>query len=68
MSDLEDLKWGEPINARRWHIFREGRSLCGGGRWMLLGADQSVSEDDSYREGKDCKECCRRAGLLEESG
>ncbi|WP_247005092.1 hypothetical protein [Halosolutus gelatinilyticus] len=63
----ETYRWGEPFNSRRWHIFDGGRSLCQ--NWMYGSATQEVDpENDSYREGKDCKECCRRAGILDDSG
>lgn len=63
-SAEEAYQWGEPFNARRWHIFDGGRSLCG--NWMYGAADQDVDpEEDSYREGEDCKKCCRRAGVLD---
>lgn len=61
----ETYQWGKPINSRRWHIFDGGRSLCQ--NWMFAGATNGVvPEDDEYREGEDCKRCCRRAGILDE--
>lgn len=64
MTDDEPLMWGEPINARCWHIFDGLRSLCGG--WMM-NPDQEVNlENDTYREGEDCKACCRKAGILDD--
>ena len=58
-----DLQWGHPLRANRWHIFENGESLCN--NWMFGAATQDVEADDSYTEGKDCKACCRKAGLLD---
>ncbi|MFC7069477.1 hypothetical protein [Halobaculum lipolyticum] len=68
MSD-ETLWWGQPLDARRYHIFEgEGapESLCGG--WLLPydGHDPEVSEGDTFTDGQDCKECARKAGVLDE--
>lgn len=71
MSDEDDLLWwGKPADARRYHVFEgEGlsRSLCD--NWMLTHepVDEVVSPDsDEFREGKDCKTCSRKAGVLSE--
>lgn len=61
-SDGDPLKWGEPLNARRFHIFDSGRALCGG--WMLF-PDEDVEADDDFTDGQDCKSCCRKAGLID---
>jgi len=47
--------WAAPVNTRRWHYFRDGRSLCG--RWGYFGSlwDQSLQY-----VSKDCAECRRR--------
>lgn len=64
MSD-DTLRWGEPKNARRWHVFDGARSLCG--NWMYGSARTPVDADeDEFRDGEDCKTCCQKAGLLEE--
>lgn len=58
-------KWGRPLSATRWHIFKDLQSLCG--QWAYNPNDEPVDpKEDEYREGEDCKECCRKAGLLEE--
>lgn len=68
MSDT-NLTWGKPIgangtSAKRWHIFEDGRSLCGS--WLLpSGGDEEVSDDEEYVEGQDCKACCRKADPVE---
>ena len=61
--DDRDLTWGEPVDARRWHVFDGPRSLCG--NWMYSGATQPVIGDETFHDGSDCKECCRKAGLLD---
>jgi len=60
--------WGKPLNSRRWHIFKDGRSIGSGCGWMYSGGDETVdSDEDAFREGEDCKACCRAAGLLGDS-
>lgn len=71
MSDDGALWWGEPLEARRWHIFSgEGRSesLCG--NWMFHRFEEEEIDPDAeeFREGKDCKECCRAAGVEDADG
>jgi len=58
-------QWGKPLNSRRYHIFEDGKSLC---QSWILGSPKAgdVEESDSYREGEDCKKCCRRAGVLDD--
>ena len=63
-DENRDLMWGEPFEARRFHIFDGSRMLCG--NWLFGAADEPVDLGvDGYRKGDDCKECCRKAGLLE---
>lgn len=66
------LWWGQPLDARRYHVFEgEGalaESLCSGG-WMLAydGQDPEVDpEGDTFKDGRDCKECSRKAGVLDD--
>lgn len=71
MSDNEStLWWGKPLKAQRYHVFEgEGMSTSLCDNWMFgyNEIDPKLNlEDDSFREGKDCKECSRKAGLLEE--
>lgn len=64
MQGSDTYQWGKPLDARRWHIFDGSRSLCGG--WMYGAANQDVDPDeDAFRDGDDCKECCRKAGVLD---
>ena len=69
MSGTDQTRWwGKPLDARRFHVFEgEGqcRSLCQ--NWMLKydGEDAEVSEDDEVKDGRDCKECARKAGVLD---
>lgn len=39
--------WKGLINARKWHYFRDGKSLCG--KWMNLGRYFEQGNDDSSR-------------------
>lgn len=72
-DDEEQLWWGEPYKARRFHIF-EGEtpmadSLCG--KWIMSYDPNEVDADpveDTFSEGDDCKACAREAGLLDGSG
>jgi hypothetical protein len=70
-DDDPTLWWGQPLDARRFHVF-EGesslaQSLCGSWRFGYHGDDPEVDpEGDSWRDGEDCKECCRQAGVLQE--
>jgi hypothetical protein len=67
----EQLWWGRPHDARRYHVF-EGemalaRSLCS--KWMMShSADMpEVSPDeDTFVDGDDCKVCSRKAGVLQD--
>ena len=64
---MSDRWWGQPIRARRHHVFENGRSLCG--NWMFVndGNEPEVKPDeDTFRDGKDCKNCSRRAGVLDD--
>jgi len=64
--------WGQPLDARRFHVF-EGKgkmseSLCSGG-WLLSYDSQDPDvdpENDTFKEGSDCKECSRKAGFLDD--
>lgn len=66
----EFLWWGQPFDARRYHIFKGkgvASSLCGG--WMLDhdGQDPEVDPNsDTFSEGEDCKKCSRMAGVLDD--
>jgi hypothetical protein len=52
--------WTYLINAKKWHYFRDSRSLCG--RWMYLGdSDLEMGKDNSP---DNCTAC--RAKLLKE--
>ena len=60
----EELYWERPKNARRNHIYDGIRSLCG--NWLFTGDRVPVENDDTYREGEDCKVCCLEAGVLDD--
>ena len=70
MSD-DELWWGQPRDARRSHVF-EGKGqmaecLCSSG-WLLGydGHDPDVDPgSDTFKSGRDCKECARKSGVLE---
>lgn len=71
MTDDTNQWWGQPLDARRFHVFEgeEGmsESLCSSG-WLLGydGQDPDVDpETDTFKDGRDCKECSRKAGVLE---
>ncbi len=69
MSDSDDpLWWGQPADARRYHIFEGAgisRSLCG--NWLFKRRqEEEIGDDAEYRQGEDCKACCRKAGVLDD--
>lgn len=69
MSDGEMLWWGKPADSRRYHIFRGtmlAESLCGNWGFNHRDEERIDSEEAEYREGKDCKACCREAGVLDD--
>ncbi len=56
--------FARPINSRKYHIFKEGRSVCG--RWILIGKNEDLCIDVTGKEtlGKeDCKSCFKKAGI-----
>jgi len=64
------LFWaGAPLTVRsdHYHIYREetGRSLCGKYRHAGMNAKSPVEEGDTWTDGGDCKECCRKADPVE---
>lgn len=66
---MNNLWWGQPFHARTYHIFEgEGRatSLCNNYLFTDDGHEPKVTDDDEWRDGKDCKVCCRQAGILDE--
>lgn len=71
-QDMEGLFWaGAPVTVESdlFHIYGEdGRSLCGRYHHSSINETSPVTEDDSWRDGKDCKACSRKAGLLEDDG
>lgn len=63
---MSDRYWGKPLKARTWHVFEDGRSLCG--NWALFnstGTKEDVTADDTYSDEEDCKACARESDVLE---
>lgn len=65
-----DLFWaGAPltVNSDLQHIYDadSGRSLCGKYRHAAINATTPVEDGDSWRDGKDCKACSRKADPVE---
>lgn len=54
--------WAQPLNARKYHYFRDGVSLCR--RWMFLGNDL---DDTSDNHSDNCA-ACRRDKIKENGG
>lgn len=46
--------WARPANARKFHYYIGGRSLCG--KWFFLGV---VDEDSGESTSADCKPCAK---------
>lgn len=56
---MSDARWAWPINSRKAHLFRDGRSLCG--RWMMLAEQPDQPQHRGDEPGADdCRECWRR--------
>lgn len=52
--------WAWPGNARKTHVFKDGRSLCG--RWMFFGGKDDHDQTMKEEPGKyDCVVCWRKA-------
>jgi len=49
--------WNWIFNARKWHYFRDGRSLCG--RWMTLTMPNDL-ETGNLNSPDNCKACVRK--------
>lgn len=54
MSNIEGWTWLQ--NSRKWHYFRDTRSLCG--KWSYLGLDNFEKEGDDSPDN--CAECRRK--------
>lgn len=50
--------WGHPWNAKTYHYFVNGISLCG--RWMLFPKDPSPDDGGVIPGPEDCKLCFRK--------
>ena len=65
-----ELVWADaPLSSRSklFHIYGEDRrSLCGKYHLGSMMRTSPVEDGDSWRDGKDCKACCRKAGVLDE--
>ncbi len=57
--------WAQPINSKKFHYFREGRSLCG--KWLYL---SSALDDDTEKTDSpdDCRECLKRRKVIRAKG
>jgi hypothetical protein len=59
-------KLGDPVRARKIHIFDNGTSLCGS--WMYMGGteyDFDQPKSLPVPNSDICKSCARKAGLIE---
>lgn len=46
------------LNARKFHYFRKGRSLCG--KWLYLGRGPLEDKGDKVGHPNDCVSCHRK--------
>jgi len=72
-EDVDGAYWAQPTTQAKQHIFGdvyETSSNCNSYRDMavLTAPKQPVSDDDEYNPETDCKDCARKAGLLDEDG
>lgn len=71
-TDVDDLFWAGPppgVRSRHYHIYDSSngeRSLCGQYAHASVNMTAPVEPDDEWRDGHDCKECSRKAGVLDE--
>lgn len=49
--------WTFLYNSRKWHYFRNSRSLCG--RWMYLGPDKDLQLGNDTSPDN-CPTCCKK--------
>lgn len=62
-----ELVWADaPLttNSNLFHIYEDGRSLCGKYALGSLMRTTPVEDGDSWRDGEDCKACCRKADVV----
>lgn len=50
--------WGHPWNAKVWHYFVHGTSLCG--RWLLFPKEPSLDDGGAEPGPEDCTVCFRK--------
>ena len=56
MPELKSEGWTWLWNARKFHYFRDGQSLCG--RWMLLVKEsEDFNPSDDFGSPDNCKAC-----------
>ena len=48
--------WTWLWNVKKWHYFREGRSLCG--KYLLMGSGELDQGNDN--SPSNCKSCCKK--------
>jgi len=57
--------WAQPLNSKKFHFFREGRSLCG--KWAFLSEDLD-DDNEEVDSPDDCRECLRRRKAIRTGG
>lgn len=55
---MSSPSWGWPLNAKKAHVFLEGRSLCG--RWLFLGNGAAIEQAPLRKGPDDCAKCFTR--------
>ncbi len=50
--------WQHPLASKKWHYFREGRSLCR--KWMFLGEHFEQGNDESEDNCTSCKKILKK--------
>ncbi len=66
MAKVVKYRWGKPSNSRSFHIFEGdgGISLCG--KWMFMGAEQLILDEEIDACKEDCKQCCKVYNNIQE--
>jgi hypothetical protein len=56
MSEM--MQWAQPLRSPKFHVFQNGRSLCG--KWLLFVEDGIPVTGKEKKNKDDCADCHRR--------
>lgn len=62
MTDTQTEGWYGPPTSRRFHYFRNGRSLCG--KWFVLASDDKIAWGRALGPADgDCAACKKKVSV-----